>query len=112
MTNSGPNILACTATDEFANRRSAASRAAVVANRVVAQTFQIFVAAYASPAKRQSRNGQGRNCGVLRPRGNLRVVDREVVIRFEPNIRETKQKDVLNQYGLETGSTIFSIRIS
>lgn len=82
--------------------RSAASRAAVVANRVVAQTFQKSVAAYASPAERAKAGTDKVETAVFYdPRGNLRVVYREVVIRFEPNIPETKQKAVLNEYGLE-----------
>jgi subtilisin family serine protease len=82
--------------------RSAASRAAVAANRVVGQIFQKSVAAYASEAQRASAGMDKIETAVFYDRGgNLRVIYREVVLRFEPNTSEAKQKAVLEEYGLE-----------
>lgn len=82
--------------------RAAASRAAVVANRVVQQVFQKSVPAYASPAQRAAANLDKVQTAVFSDaRGTLRVVYREVVVRFEPNLAEAKQKALLDKYGLQ-----------
>jgi len=93
----GPQVAMASPTE-----RAAASRAAVVANRVVQQVFQKSVPAYASPAQRAAADLDKVETAVFSdPRGTLRVVYREVVLRFEPNVAEAKQKAVLDKYGLQ-----------
>jgi subtilisin family serine protease len=81
--------------------RAAASRAAVVANRVTTQTFQKAVSPYASPAEMAGAGIDKVETAVFRDRaGALRVVYREVVIRFEPRMPRTRQKALLDKFGL------------
>ena len=81
--------------------RAATSRAAVVANRVTAQTFEKTVSPYASPAERAEAAADKVETAVFRDKsGALRVVYREVVLRFEANIPQTRRKAVLDKFGL------------
>jgi len=81
--------------------RAATSRAAVVANRVTAQTFQKAVSPYASPAERAEAAADKVETAVFRDKsGALRVVYREVVLRFAANTPQTRRKAVLGKFGL------------
>lgn len=81
--------------------RLAASRAAAVTNRVVQQTFQKTVATYASPATRAKVNPDDVEPAVFYDTsGTLRVIYREVVVRFEPATPAQKRKAVLDGFGL------------
>lgn len=81
--------------------RAATSRAAVVAGRVTAQTFKKSVAPYASPAERAAAGADKVETAVFRDKtGALRVVYREVVLRFAPNTAQTRRKAVLSKFGL------------
>lgn len=82
--------------------RTAVSRAAVVTGRVVEQIFQKSVATYASPAERSAAGAERVETAVYYdPLGALRVVYRELILRFEPNLPEDKKKAVLDKFGLQ-----------
>jgi subtilisin family serine protease len=81
--------------------RAATSRAAVVANRVTTQTFEKAASPFASPAELASAGIDKVETAVFRDRaGALRVVYREVVIRFQPRLPRTQQKVLLDKFGL------------
>lgn len=82
--------------------RAAASRAAVVASRVTTQTFQKLISPYASPSERASAGMDKVETAVFRdPAGALRVIYREVVIRYAPRTPPKQKKAVLDKFGLE-----------
>lgn len=82
--------------------RMAASRAAFVVNQVVEQTFQKSVAPYASFAEQKKADAADVQTAVFRdPTGSLRVVYREVVIRFERTAAPAQRNALLAKFGLE-----------
>jgi subtilisin family serine protease len=82
--------------------RAAASRAAAVANRAVVQAFEKWVPEGASPAERAEVGAQKVQTAVFRDSsGSLRVVYREVVIRFEPAVSQARRRALLSKYGLQ-----------
>jgi subtilisin family serine protease len=95
--NFGPNSLLNTETG-----RLAASRASVVTNSVVQHVFQKMVSPLATQAVRAVVQPDRVEPAVFYdPSGTLRVVYREVVVRFEPNTPEKSRKAVLEKFGLE-----------
>jgi subtilisin family serine protease len=78
--------------------RAATSRAAAVANRVTAQTFQRAAPSFPSPVEAATNKVE---TAVFRDRsGRLRVVYREVVLRFAAHTAQKRRKAVLDKFGL------------
>lgn len=95
--NFGPNSLLNTEAG-----RLAASRASVVTNNVVQQIFQKVVSPYAPQSVRAAVQPDRVDPAVFcDPSGTLRVIYREVVVRFEPKTSEKSRKAVLEKFGLE-----------
>jgi subtilisin family serine protease len=80
----------------------AGGRAAFIANRVTARAFGKGVASYATIADREAIGADKVRTAVFRdPSGALRVIYREVIIRFERSASESKRKALLAKFGLE-----------
>jgi subtilisin family serine protease len=83
-------------------RDETGGRAAVIANRVTALTFDKAVRSYATAAEREAIGAKKVKTAVFRdPSGALRVIYREVIIRFEPAVPKSRRKALLAKFGLE-----------
>ena len=79
----------------------AAGRAAFLANRVVARTFQKTFKGEAARAKRADIDDDRVDVAVYRDRsGKHRVVYREAIVRFEPDVSQARRKALLAKYKL------------
>jgi hypothetical protein len=86
----------------FAPARRGTARAAFLANVVTARTFEKAVSSFATMAERRAIGAEKVDTAVFRdPSGGLRVVYREVVVRFAPSTSATKRKQLLAKFGLE-----------
>jgi subtilisin family serine protease len=86
----------------FLPARRGTARAAFLANLVTAHTFEKSISSFATRAERAAVGAQKADTAVFRdPSGALRMVYREVVLRFAPGTPATKRKQLLDKYGLE-----------
>ena len=86
----------------FAPARKGTARAAFLANLVTAHTFEKAISSFATRAERKAVGAEKADTAVFRdPSGVLRMVYREVVVRFAPRTPATKRKQVLDKFGLE-----------
>ena len=80
-------------------------RAAVVANTVVATTFEKAVPSFATIAERKEIGADKVKTAVFRDQaGALRVVYREIIVRFEPKVSKTRRTALLDKYGVKIRS--------
>jgi hypothetical protein len=99
----GARFFSATATRALAPRDLALrTHAATVANTAVSQTFDKWVSDIASTKERAAIAPERVQAAVFRDRsGSMRVVYREVVVRFEPQMPQAKRKALLGKFGLK-----------
>jgi subtilisin family serine protease len=86
----------------FAPAGRGTARAAFLANLVTAHTFEKAISSFATSAQRKAIGAEKTDTAVFRdPSGALRMVYREVVVRFASGTSEKRRKQLLDKFGLE-----------